>query len=135
MFYYSKCTARVLLALSKFPSISVKKVLVKLRLSICKIDVSSYVLRNLTKIFFFFPRTNFSGRFYLYISSLFRLFSHREEYSDLFTFCNYFSIGFKNISPVTSGKFNESSELISSSKSKDSVTLTFTGIICQILSV
>ena len=37
-------------------------------------------------------------------------------------FCNYFSIGFKSISPVTSAKFNESSESISSGKSLNFVS-------------
>ena len=137
MFYYSKCTVRVLLALLKLPSISVKK---------SSWEVAAFHLENWCKKLIclkkfdhkfinFFPRTNFSGCFYLCISSFIRLFSHREEYSDLFSVCNYFSIGFKNISPVTSTKFNESSELTSSGKSKNCVTLTFTGIICQTLCV
>ena len=125
MFYFSKCTARVLLALLTLPSKSVKntckEVLVKLQN--CKIDIVSwYIFRNLTIYIYFFPRTNLSGCFYLYISSLIRLFSYREEYSNLFCLCNYFSIGFKNISPVTSAKFNETSELISSGKSKNFVS-------------
>ena len=44
-------------------------------------------------------------------------------------FCNYFSIGVKNIAPATSSKFNESSE------SNLSYQVSFRDIICQILYV
>ena len=45
-----------------------------------------------------------------------RLFLFWEEYSDLFSIYNSFSIGAINIAPATLSSFNENSELISSGK-------------------
>ena len=123
MFCFSKCTAR-----GFFSTFEITVKICEKHLQRSSSKVASFYLQNWYSWLWFFTKFDHKFNFFFqkqilvdastYISRVWSDYSHIEKNILTYSlFCNYFSIGFKSISPVTSANFNESSELISLGKS------------------